>query len=201
MNLQVNCGTGSPAATHCQHLAICQRHTSPFSLHAWMLSQCWAHDGWSHRPTGKEVSNQTLKEWFIFLIGRSVDGGQTMDQYVFEMVPQTFFHWSWWPSLPEYLVKSLNRFGYFLNLDCHLIVYKSVHQWRALLGHDYIFQVCFMVYVCFARNCKAVVRVWNWTMFRVTVKITQLEFGTKPNSGVNVSNYLSMSTLCLPVTW
>lgn len=41
MNLQVNCEAGSLPATHCQHLTICQRHTSPFSLHTWMLSQCW----------------------------------------------------------------------------------------------------------------------------------------------------------------
>lgn len=35
-------------------------------------------------------------------------------------------------------------------------------------------QVCFMFYVCFARNCKAVAGVWNWAMFRATVK--KLEF-------------------------
>lgn len=107
MNLQVNCGTGSLAATHRQHLVICQRHTSPFSLHAWLLSQCWAHDGCLHRPTGEEVSYQSPNEWFIFLIGegsRNLDEGQTMGQDEFDMCGQSFIHFSWF-SLPEYLVK------------------------------------------------------------------------------------------------
>lgn len=94
MNLQVNCGTGSLAATHRQHLAICQRHASPFSPHAWLLSQCWAHDGCLHRPTGEEVSYQSLNEWFIFLIGegsQNLDEGQTMGQDEFDMCVYSLF--------------------------------------------------------------------------------------------------------------
>lgn len=130
MNLQVNCETGSLPATHCQHPAICQRHMSPFSLHTWLLSQCWAHVGWLHRPTGK-VSNQTLNEWFIFFNrwSQSLMGAKQWTSIYLRCSSKLFFFDPDCCLFPEY-VFSVNVFDYFyldsnFILDSHLIVNKS----------------------------------------------------------------------------